>query len=212
LPCAHSTALGDLEAVLQGDDSLPLLVRIGLVHAQFETIHPFLDGNGWMGRLITFLLSECGVLQKPVLTLSPYLKRHRQTYDELLQATRDRGAWEEWLAFFLRGVAEVSAQSADTVRRILALREAHRTLIAQKLGRAAGNGHRILDPLYRRPIVSVNEVRALTGTSFVAANGLVGRMVEAGILAETTGHARHRRFRYDAYVDLFTEGEAPPSG
>ena len=211
-PDAVPRALGDLETFLHGNDSLPLLVKIGLAHAQFETIHPFLDGNGRVGRLlITFLLCESQVLQKPVLYLSHYLKRHRQTYYELLQATRDRGAWEEWLAFFLRGVAEVSAQAADTARRVLALREAHRDLIAQKLGRAAGNGHRILEHLYRRPIVSVKDVMALTGTSFVAANGLVGRMADAGILAETTGCARHRRFRYDAYVDLFTE-QALPSG
>lgn len=212
-PDAVPRAMGDLETFLHGNDSLPLLVRIGLAHAQFETIHPFLDGNGRVGRLlITFLLCESGVLQKPVLYLSHYLKRHRQTYYELLQATRDRGAWEEWLAFFLRGVAEVSAQAADTARRILALREEHRSLIAQKLGRAAGNGHRILEHLYRRPIMSVNDAMALTGTSFVAANGLVRRMVDAGILAETTGRARHRRFRYDAYVDLFTEDDTPSSG
>lgn len=212
-PDAVPRALGDLETFLHGDDSLPLLVKIGLAHAQFETIHPFLDGNGRVGRLlITFLLCESGVLQKPVLYLSHYLKRHRQTYYELLQGTRDHGAWEEWLAFFLRGVADVSAQAADTARRILALREEHRDLIAQKLGRAAGNGHRILEHLYRRPIVSVNDVMALTGTTFVAANGLVGRMVDAGILAETTGRVRHRRFRYDAYVELFTERDTPSSG
>ncbi|HTE81165.1 MAG TPA: helix-turn-helix domain-containing protein [Reyranella sp.] len=95
--------------------------------------------------------------------------------------------------------------------RVPPIREEHRDLIAQKLGRAAGNGHRILEHLYRRPIVSVKDVMALTGTSFVAANGLVGRMADAGILVETTGRARHRRFRYDAYVDLFTE-QALPSG
>lgn len=203
-------ALGDLENFLHKDSALPLLIKIGLAHAQFETIHPFLDGNGRVGRLlITFLLCESKVLQKPVLYLSHYFKRHRQTYYELLQATRDNGTWEEWLAFFLRGVAEVSAQAADTARRILALREEHRNLIAQKLGRAAGNGHKVLEHLYKRPIVSVAEITALTGTTYVAANVLVRRMVEIGILTETTGQARHRRFRYDAYVNLFAENDDP---
>ena len=199
-------ALGDLETFLHTDGALPLLIKIGLAHAQFETIHPFLDGNGRVGRLlITFLLCESKVLHKPVLYLSHYFKRHRQTYYDLLQATRDNGAWEEWLAFFLRGVADVSAQAADTARRILALREEHRNLIAQKLGRVAGNGHKVLEHLYRRPIVSVNDIAALTGTTYVAANDLARRMADIGILVETTGQARHRRFRYDAYVTLFAE-------
>lgn len=206
-------ALGDLEAFLHGKSDLPLLVKIGLAHAQFETIHPFLDGNGRVGRLlITFLLCESGVLQKPVLYLSHYLKRHRQTYYELLQATRDRGAWEDWLAFFLRGVAEVSAQAVETARRILALREEHRNLIAEKLPRTGGTGHKVLEHLHRRPIVSVDQVAELTGTTYVAANVLVRRLAEAGILVETTGQARHRRFRYDAYVNLFAENDTPSSG
>jgi Fic family protein len=199
-------ALGDLEKFLHGGSDLPLLIKIGLAHAQFETIHPFLDGNGRVGRLlITFLLCESGVLHKPVLYLSHYFKRHRQSYYDLLQATRDQGAWEEWLVFFLRGVAEVSAQAAETVRRILTLREAHRNLITENLGYSAGNGHRVLEHLYQRPIVSVSGVRDLTGTAYPAANQLVERLVKVGILAEITGQARNRRFRYDAYVRLFDE-------
>lgn len=199
-------ALGELEKFLHAQDGLPLLIKIGIAHAQFETIHPFLDGNGRIGRLlITFLLCESGVLHKPVLYLSHYFKRHRQTYYDLLQAIRDRGAWEDWLQFLLRGVAEVSTQAADTSRRILALREAHRAQIAQHLGYSAGNGHRVLERLYERPIVSVNDVRALTGTTYPAANGLVERLVKIGILSEITGQARNRRFRYDAYVRLFDE-------
>ena len=174
--------------------------------AQFETIHPFLDGNGRVGRLlITFLLCESGVLHKPVLYLSHYFKRHRQAYYDLLQATRDNGAWEEWLQFFLRGVAEVSVQATDTSRRILTLRETHRNLITENLGYSAGNGHRVLERLYERPIVSVNEVRELTRTTYPAANQLVERLVKIGILNEITGQARNRRFRYDAYVRLFEE-------
>jgi cell filamentation protein, protein adenylyltransferase len=206
-------ALGDLEKFLHAQSDLPLLIKIGLAHAQFAAIHPFLDGNGRVGRLlITFLLCEGGVLHKPVLYLSHYFKRHRQTYYELLQATRDEGAWEDWLQFFLRGVAQVSVQATETSRRILALRETHRSLIAENLGYAAGNGHRVLERLYERPIVSVNEVRELTGTTYPAANQLVERLVRIGVLTEITGQARNRRFRYDTYVRLFDEPDADAPG
>jgi Fic family protein len=131
-------ALADLERFLHASDDLPPVVKIGLAHAQFETIHPFLDGNGRVGRLlITFLLTERAILHKPVLYLSHYFKRHRATYYDLLQAVRDEGDWEGWLAFFLRGVAEVSAEAAETARRILLLREEHRTAITSGLGRGS---------------------------------------------------------------------------
>lgn len=205
------SVLGALEKFLHQDDDIPLLIKIGLAHVQFETIHPFLDGNGRVGRLlITFLLCERGVLQKPVLYLSYYFKRHRQSYYDHLQAVRDAGDWEGWLAFFLRGIAEVSAQAAETARRILELRERHRTLITDHLGRAAGNGHRVLEHLYKRPIISVKEVRILTGTSNPAANQLVQKLAENGILSEITGQKRNRRFRYEAYIRLFEEPESLP--
>jgi Fic family protein len=201
------TSLGDLEKFLHQEDDLPILIRIGLAHAQFETIHPFLDGNGRVGRLlIAFLLMNSGVLQKPVLYLSHYLKQHRTQYYERLQAIRDHGAWEEWLAFFLKGISEVSAQAAETARRILSLRETHRFLIADRLGRAAGTGHRVLEHLYERPILSVNEVRDLIGFTYTAANKLVDRLVEIGVLEEMTGQSRNRRFRYAAYIGLFDDG------
>jgi Fic family protein len=200
------TALGALETFLHGQEDLPLLVKIGLAHSQFETIHPFLDGNGRVGRLlITFLLCERGVLHKPVLYLSHYFKRHRQQYYERLQSVRDTGDFESWLAFFLRGVAEVSVEAADTARRILELREQHRRAITDNLGRAAGNGHRVLEQLFEQPIMSVGDVRTLLGTTFAGANQIVQRLREVGILVEFTGQARHRRFRYDAYIRLFDE-------
>lgn len=183
-----------------------MLIKIGLVHAQFETIHPFLDGNGRVGRLlITSLLTEGGVLEKPVLYLSHYFKRRRQEYYDRLQAIRERGDWENWLAFFLRGVTEVSAEATETARRVLLLRERHRAEITDRLGRAAANGHRVLESLFDRPIVAVGEVQELTGTSFAAANQLVARMTQLGILREITGYSRNRRFRYDPYVRLFTD-------
>ena len=205
-PAEVPVVMADLERFLHREDPLPLLLKIGLAHAQFETIHPFLDGNGRVGRLlVTFLLCERGVLSKPVLYLSHYFKRHRLAYYERLQAVRDEGDWEGWLSFFLRGVAEVSAQATETARRILALRELHRSRITDYFGRAAGHGHRVLEALYKRPIVAVEDVRRLTGTTYPAANQLVKRFVEQKMLREITGHARHRRFQYDPYVRLFTD-------
>lgn len=200
------SALGDLERFLHEASPLPPLVRIALAHVQFETIHPFLDGNGRVGRLlITFLLTESSVLHKPVLYLSHYFRAHRQAYYEHLQAVRDRGAWEEWLTFFLRGVIEVAGEAAQTARRIQLLREQHRSAITDRLGRAAGNGHRVLERLFDRPIVSVTDVQALTGTTYTAANTLVARLTDLGVLVEMTGYVRNRRFRYEPYVRLFTD-------
>jgi Fic family protein len=201
-------ALGELEKFLHARDELPPLVKIALAHVQFETIHPFLDGNGRVGRLlITFLLTERGVLHKPVLYLSHFFKRHRPAYYEHLQAVRDGGAWEAWLVFFLQGVVEVAGEAAETARRVLQLREQHRAAITAQLGRAAGNGHKVLESLFDRPIVSVNDVKAMTGTTFAAANGLVSRLVDLGLLSEMTGYARNRRFRYAPYIALFNDGE-----
>ena len=196
--------LGDVETFLHREDDVPLLIKIGLAHAQFETIHPFLDGNGRIGRLlITFLLCERKVLQKPVLYLSYFFKQHREEYYDRLQAIRDKGDWEGWLTFFLaawprlaskprrqRGISWHSARSIDDK-------------ITDRLGRAAGNGHRLLEQLYEKPIVSVNDVRAISGTTFPSANQIVQRLVDLGILKEITGHARHRRFQYEPYVALF---------
>ena len=205
-------ALGELERFLHAKDEVPPLVKIGMAHSQFETIHPFLDGNGRVGRLfIALLLCEREVLNKPVLYLSYYFKRYRQAYYDHLQAVRDKGDWEGWLAFFLHGVAEVSAEATETARRILVLREEHRAAITEGLGRAAGNGHKVLESLFDRPIVSVPEIQSLIGTTYPAANNLVARMNELGILQEMTGFARNRRFRYEPYVQLFSE-EPPEAG
>jgi len=205
-PAFVSQALGNLETYLHQDGSDPLLIKIGIAHAQFETIHPFLDGNGRIGRLlITFLLCERQALRKPVLYLSHFFKQHRQEYYERLQAIREQGDWEGWLAFFLRGVIDVSTQAVDTARQILELREQHRRLITDNFGRAAGNGHKVLDHLYSSPIVSVANIQQLLGTTYPGANQIVARLTRHQILREFTNRMRHRKFRYESYIQLFGE-------
>ena len=143
-----------------------------------------------------------------VLYLSHYFKQHRQTYYERLQAVRDNGAWEDWLVFFLQGVVEVAEEAAATAKRILQLREEHRSAITARMARGAANGHKVLERLFDRPILSVNDVREITGITFAAANNIVSRLVELGILSEMTGNARNRRFSYTPYIALFTNGTA----
>jgi len=208
-PNEVARCLSELEQFIHAESDLPLLVKIGLAHAQFETIHPFLDGNGRIGRLlITFLLCEREVLVKPVLYLSYFFKRQRSEYCERLQAVRNDGAWEEWLVFFLRGVIEVSQHATETARRILALREEHRQAITDALPRTAANGHRLLEYLYQKPIVSVGDVQDLIGTAYPAANDLVTRFNELGILYEFTGQVRNRKFNYEEFVRLFNDNGA----
>jgi Fic family protein len=207
------SALADLERFLHTDDALPSHVRVGLAHAQFETIHPFLDGNGRVGRLlITFLLTEKKLLSRPVLYLSHFFRRHRAEYYGQLQAVRDSGDWEEWLAFFLRGVAQVSREATRTAAAILLMREEYRSRITERLGRAAANGHRIMDRLFDHPIVAVATVRQWLGVTPPAANTLVNRLVDAGLLREITGYARNRRFRFDPYLRLFEDPEERSNG
>lgn len=200
------TALDEFEKFLHRDDELPFLVRLGLVHAQFETIHPFLDGNGRIGRLlITFLLAHEGVLREPLLYLSIFFKEHRQEYYDRLQFVRDRGDWEGWLAFFLEGIATVSREATNTARKIVQLREDTRQKINDELGRRAGNGQRLLEYLFTQPYVNVKLVEKATGLSQPAANALVNAMDEIGILRETTGKQTYRVFAFEEYMKLFHE-------
>ncbi len=202
-------ALSNLERFIHSDDDLSLLLRIGLVHAQFETIHPFLDGNGRVGRLlITLLLCERGALQRPVLYLSHYLKQYRAEYYDTLQAVREKGAWEDWIMFFLRAVAVVATEATATAREIVGLRERHRDLLVSELGRGAGTGLRLIESLYRGPFITVPEAQKLLGVTYQSANNLVTRLEAMGVLEEVTGQTRHRVFRYSEYADLFAEGPA----
>lgn len=205
---AMHDALNEFETFLHADGDLPLLVRIGLAHAQFETIHPFLDGNGRMGRLlVSFMLSHAGVLTEPLLYLSIYFKEHRADYYDRLQATRDAGDWEGWLAFFLEGVATVADQATETARRIVRMRETLRQSVQARLGRRSGNGLRLLDHLFTDPVVSVKNVEKILALSQPAAAALVSRLQDTGVLTEMTGRRRNRLFRFRAYLDLFKERE-----
>lgn len=184
-PLEVPQALSDLERFLHSDTRLPVLVQVALAHAQFETIHPFLDGNGRIGRLlITFLLVERGLQRQPVLYLSYYFKRRRSEYYERLQAVRDEGDWESWLAFFLKGVAEVSEEATRTASAILQMREEYRSVITRDLGRAAGNGHRVMDKLFDHPLITVATVQKWLRCTPAGANNLVGRLTKIGILRE----------------------------
>ncbi len=199
-------ALSDLERILHDGAGLPPLIQVGLAHAQFETIHPFLDGNGRMGRLlITFLLTEKRLLSKPVLYLSHYIKQHRSEYYERLQAVRDAGDWEGWLGFFLEGVIRVSREAARTAAAILRMREEFRARITEELGRAAANGQRVMDRLFDHPIVNVATVREWLDLTPAGANQIVSRLEGIGLLREITGYARNRRFVFEPYLRLFDE-------
>jgi Fic family protein len=194
----------NLENFLHDPVPMPALIKAGIAHAQFETIHPFLDGNGRIGRLlITFWLVERGVLRKPLLYTSLYFKEHRDDYMDRLQAIRDQGAWEEWLAFFLDGVAQVATEATGTATRILQLRERDRARIAAALRRRSGTALALLDELFKRPIVSGKAVQRFLRVSQPTASALLNALEEVGILHERTGRQRYRVFGYREYLDLF---------
>lgn len=195
--------LSELESFINSPPDLPLLVRAGLLHAQFETIHPFFNGNGRVGRmLISLLLTKEGALERPLLYLSHHFRLRRAEYCAKLQAIRDEGAWEEWLSFFLEGVAEVSMQATTTAQKISRLREANRREIQALMGGRAGKALMLLEALFGRPIVSVDDVRQITHASFPTSNGLVAALESLGILREVTGQRRKRRFAYRPYIDI----------
>ena len=200
-------ALDNTEKFLH-DHSFPLLIQCGLVHAQFETIHPFLDGNGRVGRLlITFLLCQRQALGRPLLYLSRYLKERRAEYYNRLMAIRTDGDWEGWLKFFVRGVFEVSQEATETARNILRLGEKHRRVLSEKLAReklaATPYDLLFLEYLFEQPIVTVRMVEEHLSCAFVTADKVVKRFVKLGLLDEMTGFQRNRRFRYGPYLALF---------
>ena len=198
------TALGNLERYLHDHDGLDPLIVCALAHAQFETIHPFLDGNGRVGRLlITFLLCHEKVLQRPVLYLSHYLKQHRGTYYDRLMAVRYEGDWEGWLRFFLTGVATVAREAEQTARRIVQLREQLRD--AAQAGGVSVNVLKLMDHLFEQPVINVKAASEALHVSIPAANRMINELHDSGILAEVTGGNRNRMFRFAPYLDLFND-------
>ena len=199
--------MGDLERFLHAeDDGLPILVRAGLAHVQFETIHPFLDGNGRVGRLlITLLLCEAGVLSQPLLYLSVYFKRHRDRYYELLDRVRQTGDWEAWLAFFLQGVRETAENAAATARRLTERFAADRQRLATE-GRKAGSALRVHEALQERPILSIPETRKRTHLAFPTVSAAMRLLEATGLVREITGFSRNRVYVYDEYLRILNEG------
>jgi Fic family protein len=202
------TAMSDLEKFIatksRSDHALPLLVVCGLVHAQFETIHPFLDGNGRIGRLlITLLLCERRILTAPVLYLSTYLRRERTQYFNLLTNVRFQGDWESWIEFFLEGVRETADDAASTAQQIHALREDRRRKL--ETAGATVNDLSLLDKLFTQPLVNAKWVGDALQVTPATANAILARFVKVGALREVTGRARNRIFRFDDYLALFDQ-------
>lgn len=196
------TAVSDLERFAHEREMRPNLIDVGLVHAQFETIHPFLDGNGRVGRLlITLMLVERGILSKPLLYLSHFFKRHRAEYYDRLMAVRLSGDWEAWLRFFLRGVTETATEATNTARKIFEMREEHRALLLSE--GLSQHGLPILSTLFDLPMINVNRASELLDVTFPTANRVIGEMERLGILREISGRRRSRVFRYEPYVSLF---------
>jgi len=199
-----------LEAFLHEETSgMPVLLKAALAHVQFETIHPFLDGNGRLGRLlIAMLLHHGGLLAQPLLYLSLFLKQHRPVYYDLLDRVRTAGDWEAWVDFFLEGVETTALGAVETARRLVALFDDDIRRLQQS-GRSAASALRVLAALRQRPILSLPRLCQLTAMTFPTANKTMAMLVETGIARELTGQRRNRVFSYDAYLTILNEGGEP---
>jgi Fic family protein len=202
--------MGALEKFLhRKNEDLPILVKAALVHVQFETVHPFLDGNGRLGRLlITFLLCAAAI-REPILYLSLYFKTNRTRYYELLDRVRTHGDWETWLEFFLTGVKETAQQAAETSREILALIEGDRHKI-EALGRPASSVLRVHQHLQRKPIITIPATAEQLSLSAPTVAKALQHMVKLGLVRETTGKQRHRLFTYHRYLEILNRGTELP--
>lgn len=204
--------LGALEHYIHADDELPPLVRAGLVHVQFETIHPYLDGNGRIGRLlITLLLEHWNVLRTPVLYLSLFFKRHREEYYRRLGAVRTDGDWEGWLDYFLGGVATIADEAVESARHLFTLVNTDRVKILGGVNPSIAAA-RLFEALPSQPIVTVATTMRLLSASKPTAGRAVEALVDAGVLVETTGKRRDRWFAYQAYMDILRVGTDLESG
>jgi Fic family protein len=202
--------LGALEKFLHNDPvKTPLLVKAALAHVQFETIHPFLDGNGRLGRLlITFLFCAEGALREPLLYLSLYFKQHRQEYYDLLQSVRLTGDWEAWLRFFLTGVEDTAKQAAGTAKALMKLAAADEKRI-QAIGKSAGSALRIHRLLQAQPIVSIAAASAELALSAPTVTASLKHLEKLGLVRETTGGKYARFYAYQKYLNILNEGTEP---
>ncbi len=197
--------MSELESFLHETTELPALVKAGLAHVQLETIHPFLDGTGRVGRLlITFLLCHAGVLKEPLLYFSLYLKKHREEYYEQLDRVRKFGDWEGWLVFYLEGVRETADNAAAMAQQLAALFKEDRERL-KPLGRRAGSLLRVHDVMTRRPVVSIKEVTEQTGLTFPPVSAAMEVLMEMRIAREFTGKGRNRLFAYDRYLAFLSD-------
>lgn len=205
-PHALGEVLSAFERYVHGDDSLPALVRAGLLHVQLETIHPYLDGNGRIGRLlVTLLLEHWTLLTKPLLYLSLFFKRHREDYYRRLDAVRVDGDWEGWLDFFLDGVRVIADEAVASARELFALVAADRARVLSHAGTTIA-ALRLFELLPRHPVVTVATVMTLVETTKPTAGRSIELLVEAGVLVETTGKKRDRSFVYQRYLDRLRVG------
>jgi Fic family protein len=204
--------LDSFERFLHDDKhQLPLLIEAGLVHIQFESIHPFLDGNGRLGRLlIPLLLCAKGAMQQPLLYLSLYFKTHRNRYYEHLQRVRTHGEWEEWLEFFLDGVAATSREAAQAAKNVLKLFSADREKI-HNLGRSASSALRVHEYMQRKPVASIGSVAKALKLSVPTVTASLNHLVRLDVVEEVTGKQRHRLFTYSRYFNIVSEGTEPLS-
>jgi Fic family protein len=210
-PQAVADCMSDLERFMHAeDDPTPIIIRAGLAHVQFETIHPFLDGNGRVGRLlVTFLLCQAKVLREPLLYLSLYLKQNRDDYYGLLDRVRKEGDWESWIEFFLKGVQQSAESAVSTAQRLSDLFQEDRNRI-QEEGRAAGSALRVHDVLKGRPVTSLQDVTRRAALSFPAASSGMALLEDVGVAKELTGKKRNRVFGYSRYLAILAEGTETP--
>ncbi len=209
-PLEVEHCMAALERFLHAPDAPGSLLKAALAHVQFETIHPFLDGNGRVGRLlIALVLHHDGVLRQPLLYLSLYFKQHRAEYYRLLDAVRVGGDWEAWLDFVLEGIEQTAAGAVDTAHRLLALFQADAGRV-QALGRAAPNALRVFDALRRRPVARIDALAREIGIAYPTAARAIGALQQLVIVREITGRKRERVFAYDAYLAILNEGTERP--
>ena len=205
-PDDMQNAMSDLEKYINTDDDLDALIQAALIHYQFETIHPFLDGNGRVGRLlITLFLMDKGILTTPALYISYFLKKNRVEYYDRMTEVRTKGNYEQWIIFFLQAIMESAGDAASAIDELISLHDANTSVIS-KLGRASKNTMLVFDYLESNPIIDIGKTAEALSITFNTASSAVRRLVDAGILVQTGGGGRNRTFAYEAYLDILRKG------